>query len=299
MTIQGKIRQYKTLVEALHPGKGKSRKQLMLRLEAEGFLVSPRTFDRLMEELRFQFGISITYDPRKNHYVIDDKSHAALDGFINFCKAGELAEFTQSLLAAPSATFRQVSFGNGHSLLGIQWLQPLLQAIANRLPLRIQYQNFQKGSVKTIVLQPYMLREYLHRWYLLGLQPESAEQKLLALERITALETLPEPFEIKDEFPFEDIFRQVVGLSPAGEPEKVLLRAYPPLDKFLVAYPLHPSQQLVRETKDYTEFSWQLVVNRELEQWILQQGGEAEVLEPKSLRKSVRNQLRQALQYYK
>ena len=112
MLLQGKIRQYKTIVEALQPGKGKSRKQLMLRLEAEGFLISPRTYDRLMEDLRFEFGIAIHYDPTKNHYLIANESLPALDAFLQFCKAGEVAEFNESLDDAPDAVNKD-PYGEG------------------------------------------------------------------------------------------------------------------------------------------------------------------------------------------
>ncbi len=301
MLLQGKIRQYKTIVEALQPGKGKSRKQLMLRLEAEGFLISPRTYDRLMEDLRFEFGISIHYDPTKNQYLIAPESLPAIDAFLQFCKAGEVAEFIQSLLISPSETLNHISFGNGSELRGIHLLQPLLQSITNRQPIRFMAEN-QKGTVKEVVMEPYMLREYGYRWFVVGYlrgEAGTGDLRCFAVDKITELEALADHFEPRPDFPYGDLFRDLVGVGIEGEKEKLHLRVYPPHDRQLLAFPLHPSQKILKEGKEFTEIEMKLVVNDELEQRLLQLGAAVEVLEPKGLRKSIRNQLREALKYYK
>ena len=273
----------------------------MLRLEAEGFLISPRTYDRLMEDLRFEFGISIHYDPTKNQYLIAPESLPAIDAFLQFCKAGEVAEFIQSLLISPSETLKHISFGNGSELRGIHLLQPLLQSITNRQPIRFMAEN-QKGTVKEVVMEPYMLREYGYRWFVVGyLRDEdgAGDLRCFAADKITELEALADHFEPRPDFPYGDLFRDLVGVGFEGEKEKLVLRVYPPHDRQLLAFPLHPSQKILKDGKEFTEIEMKLVVNDELEQRLLQLGAAVEVLEPKGLRKSIRNQLREALKYYK
>ncbi|ULQ55794.1 WYL domain-containing protein [Flavihumibacter rivuli] len=299
MSLQGKIHQYKIIIDSLLHSKGRSRKQLMSALETAGFQLSPRTFERLLEGLRYEYKISIPYDAAKNCYRIDEDTLPQVADFMRFCKTGEVAAFGQTLMAEPAQALKHISFGNSSELKGIHWLDPLFRAITSQQQVSFRHENYHKGTFKEFVVEPYLLREYLYRWYLVGYTPDG-ELRTFGVDRIHDLKLLEQTFEPKKKFPYADLFNHVVGVTyDVDNPSEVILRVYPKQDKYLLSFPLHASQEVVKQTEDYTDFRYFVVPNYELIQRLLAMGTEVEVLEPKSLRKSVRAILKEAYQRYK
>ena len=83
------------------------------------------------------------------------------------------------------------------------------------------------------------------------------------------------------------------------KPERVLLKVSPVQCKYFRSLPLHRSQEEVETHKDYSIFSYFLTTDYDFKQDILSYGKEVDVLEPKELRKEIRQTISALLDNYK
>lgn len=80
-----------------------------------------------------------------------------------------------------------------------------------------------------------------------------------------------------------------IEVDDNAKPEKVVLRAYDELPKYLRSLPLHPSQREVGLGERYTDFSLRLVPTHDFIQELLLHRDQIEVLQPQSLRDEMTN----------
>jgi len=91
----------------------------------------------------------------------------------------------------------------------------------------------------------------------------------------------------------------VVGLNySGGKVQRIVIRADSLQSKYLKALPLHPSQKIIEEKKDYSIFEYSIIPNLELTQAILRLGEQVKVIEPKSLVEEIKRLLKNTLGQY-
>ncbi|MDH6343574.1 putative DNA-binding transcriptional regulator YafY [Parabacteroides sp. PFB2-12] len=175
------------------------------------------------------------------------------------------------------------SFDSNIDLQGIERFKQLFGYIVNEQPIKITYTPFHTPSFEAVI-HPYFLKQYNNRWYLLGFYSEYEDISILPLDRIVGVEPVKRTF-IPDsiiENP-DDYFYDVIGVTiPKGrKPERVVLKFSEHRYPYIIAKPIHPTQQ-----KDDKEriVTLTLIPNRELIATILGFGDDVEVVEPQSLR---------------
>ena len=180
---------------------------------------------------------------------------------------------------------------------GTAYLQPIIEAMKENKVLKIDYQPFE-GSNTTYRLQPYCLRLYRRRWYVLG--KIEGELRHLCLDRMIDLAVTDEKFELPKDFDAKQYYANSVGIyvNEALEPQKVRLRVYGTTREYLRKLPLHRSQKEVLVTQEYSEFQYWVCCTPELTTDILSLGENVEVLEPQKLREEVKEKLNASLERY-
>ncbi len=170
---------------------------------------------------------------------------------------------------------------------GARWLGPLYEALRAREVIRFAYQPFEQEARATTV-HPYLLKQYNHRWFLLGQCADQQRLQTYALDRIQGerIERLPNaefwPNTLLDPATY---FTAVIGASvPDGEPQEIRLRFSPTRAPYVLTKPLHPSQQAGATTEAGTEITLHVGLNRELTSLLLSFGADLEVLTPAELR---------------
>lgn len=172
--------------------------------------------------------------------------------------------------------------------------QPLLEeAHKNCQMVRMSYASLRRPAYET-TLSPYALHTTAQgRHYVLGMSSVHKEIRTFALERIVALQLLPQHFTP----PLRtDFFARSVG-AMSGDVQDVAtvrLRAHGYLVAYLRAVPLHASQQEVSTGV----FEWQVVHDAELLRLLLSFGSFATVLAPDGLRRELRQTLQEMLGKY-
>jgi predicted DNA-binding transcriptional regulator YafY len=185
-----------------------------------------------------------------------------------------------------------VSKGNEH-------LGPLLEAIKTRKTIRIDYRKFTDDTLKEYELNPYLLKEYHNRWYLVALESKSKGIRTFGLERIENVEMAERKFALEKNFDPDVFFKHSIGITEKQDkPHEVVLSFEPVIGKFLITQPIHPSQKVISESKKEIRIGLNVLLTQELHSFILGYGTQVEVIKPLALRKEIMAQLKSALLKY-
>ena len=174
-----------------------------------------------------------------------------------------------------------VQFETAPVVLGTEHLSPALSAIRNKQKISFEYKKFNSGEVKTHFLDPYLLKEYRNRWYLIGYKEDSDYIYTFGLDRLTNLIVLRDKFNISSRFNLYKFYQNNIGITTSKEdPIKVLLEVSLNQSEYLISQPLHMSQKEISRTNEHVVFELFVVATYELESLILGMGEDTRVLEP-------------------
>lgn len=192
-----------------------------------------------------------------------------------------------------------VQFETAPVVVGTEYLSPILGAIRNKQKISIEYKKFNTEQVKTHFLDPYLLKEYRNRWYVIGYKQDSDYIFTFGLDRIESLIVLPDKFNISERFNLYKFYQHNVGITTIKEkPQKVVLEVSIIQSEYLISQPLHISQKELSRDKDKVTFELNVVATYELERLILGMGDQVKVLEPNSIIKKLKTSLKNSLKRY-
>lgn len=184
---------------------------------------------------------------------------------------------------------------------GMEWIQFLAEAIREREILRIAYQSFQRDEPKEHVIEPYHLREYNNRFYLFArsLKVDEPGLRTFGLDRIVDIWPTATHYD-ETRFDEASYFRDAIGITiTAQQPERIVLSFTPQQGKYLVAQPIHASQQVLLESSDEVRISLQLIINPELLMLLMSYGSKVRVLEPLHLAETLKGEAEAMLKAYR
>ena len=158
-----------------------------------------------------------------------------------------------------------------------------------RRKLKMTYHKFGQPNGYTITIEPYAIKVFKQRWYLLANDYKRANPSIYALARIEWLEETEETFDFPADFDTEKFFKDCYGVicGTDKEPQRIVIRAYAPLTNYLRTLPLHHSQKELNTTAEYSDFEFYLRPTFDFLQELLSKGKEVEVLEPASFRQEI------------
>lgn len=299
MSQQGTIRRYYIIVEQVKGDRFPSFSGLKECLAQEGFEISDRTIQRDIEQIRIEFGVEISYDRHRNGYYIDSEKSINLASFIRFLELVNTANIISESLYDSKKTLEYISFDTEGGLTGIDNLKPLLKAARENIVVTFEHFSFQKNTVKTCKIQPYLLKEYQNRWYVFGVDEGLNEFRTFGIERIKNLKLTSEKF-VRDEKlnPIEK-FKNTIGLVYSNSSlQRVVLSFTPQQGKYIKTLPLHTSQKVLIDNDKETRISIEVIPNYELTQQILKHGDRVKVIEPEWLVDEIKENLKKNFKNY-
>jgi predicted DNA-binding transcriptional regulator YafY len=193
-----------------------------------------------------------------------------------------------------------ISFEQVPAYVGTTWLRPLYEAIREQTPLWLTYQPFQSPAARRELVHPHFLKQYNHRWFLLGFNAHEVHlTSTYALDRIQHIEPAAGPYSPAGLSP-DTYFQHVIGASVPldGQVQEIRLRFSASRAPYILTKPLHPTQQVAAETPASTDITLQLIPTRELLTQLLSYGADVVVLAPESLRSRIHQVLIQSLAAY-
>ena len=187
---------------------------------------------------------------------------------------------------------------------GTTFLNPIIEAMQKNVELQVDYQRYeseQEEHLQELHIQPYALKVFNRRWYLLGYIKEKPALRTIALDRILDLKVLKTSFELPEDFDVRKHFANVVGIFVNDDQPvtKVKIRAYGVQAEYLRSTPLHKSQSEGSSKRgEFAEFTYRLCITPELISQLLAMGERVEVLEPMELRETIKERLQITIKYY-
>ena len=183
---------------------------------------------------------------------------------------------------------------------GKEYLQPIINAMKQGYKLGMTYRKFGQQNEYTITIEPYAIKVFKQRWYLLAKDYKRDIPTIYALDRIISLEETPESFIFPEDFDTEAFFKECYGVlcGTHNKAEKIIIRAYPPFTNYLRTLPLHHSQKELKSTPDYADFEFYLRPTFDFRQELLSQGNEVEVLKPVKFREEMKDMIEKMWKRY-
>ena len=260
--------------------------------------LSRTTFYRLKLAIEDMFGICIECDTTDSHQYFISNPETLTDNStqswmfrtlsINNVLLDGLAIKDQLLLESIPA--------------GFEFLPIIINAIKHKKALKMDYKKFCYSDAYTTIIQPYCLKMFHQRWYLLGkCERKDYKMAIYALDRMTGLVETNSTFTTDPNFDAEGFFKRFFGVFINEDiPAKhIVVRAYPPMINYLRTLPLHHTQKETTTTKEYSDFEFFVVPTFDFRQAILKEGSELEVLEPQSFRDEIKEELTKTINLYK
>lgn len=263
-------------------------------IESYNFNVSTRTFQRDLEDIRSIYNIDIQYDFSQKVYFIDDDGQPEVNERI--IEAFDLF----NALNISDQLSSHIHFEK-RKPAGTENLYGLLHAIKNRLQIRFSYQKFWEDEITIRTVEPYALKEFKNRWYVLAKDEKDNNIKSFALDRLTNLEITNQHFVFPEDFNIEENYRYCFGIiSPDDqEPQGIILSFDPIQGKYIKSLPLHDSQQILVENEKELQVKLMLFVTYDLVKELLSYGEYVKVLQPESLADEMKMVHKNALNQYK
>ena len=183
---------------------------------------------------------------------------------------------------------------------GTEYLQTVIEAMQKSKELQIDYQQFY-GHRETFNIQPYAMKVYHQRWYVVGYIKELGGIRNIALDRTLEMNLSDMSFTLPQNFNAEKYYANSIGIyvNEKIKPTKVKIRAYGKQIEYLRSLPLHCSQkESASKYGEFCEFEYKLCLTPELSTHILAMGENVEVLEPVELREEIKRKLTECLTKY-
>ncbi len=297
--VYTKFKEYIWLVNTIYKAKSITLHEINERwMEtdmSEGIPLSRTSFYRHKNAIEDIFGIYIECDKRnENRYYIGNTEVLEKDSVQNWMlstlSVGNIVSECQSL-------YNRIILENIPS--GDETLRVIIKAMRENRRMMVCYQRYNTPIKKTFSLEPYCLKLFSRRWYLLG-RISNGWLVTYALDRLEVESVMSETFKVPKDFSAEDFFKDSYGIFVSNElpVEHVVIRAYGVQPYYLKDLPLHWSQREIKATEDYMDFEMVLKVTNDFKARLLSMGEWVEVLEPQSLVDEMQEWLRAALGRY-
>lgn len=255
---------------------------------------SKRTLQRDIKEIRNVFGIDIEYSKSNKGYFISQNETENM----NFQRMMEAFDMFNSLNLAQDLTpFIHLEKRRPQ---GTENLYGLLHAIKNRLQIKFTYQKFWEEELSQRLVEPYALKEFKNRWYIMAKDSKDNNIKSFALDRLTNLEITNQTYQYPDNYSIEQSYRHCFGIiSPNDEePQDIILSFDPFQGKYIKTLPLHDTQQILVDNDEEMKIKLRLCLTHDLLMELLSFGDNMKVIEPKSLADQIKQAHEKAYRQY-
>lgn len=256
---------------------------------------SKRTLQRDIREIRNIFGIDIEYSKSHKGYFISQNEYENM----NFQRMIESFDMFNSLNLAHDLT-PFVHLEN-RKPLGTENLYGLLHAIKNKLQIRFTYLKFWEEEISQRTVEPYALKEFKNRWYILAKDNKDKTIKSFALDRLTNLEITSQIYQYPHNYNVEQQYRYCYGIIGPAHDEKsqdIILSFDPFQGKYIKTLPLHHTQLVLTDDDYELKIKLHLYLTHDFLMELLSFGDNVKVIEPQSLADLVRQAHENAFRLY-
>lgn len=283
------VNKYVWLVDTIYKAKKISFEDINRRwLEndmSEGDALSIRTFHKWRIAIEEMFGLVIENEQggQYRYYIqnADELKNGSMRSWLfNTLTVSNL--MLDSMSIKDKVLFEEIPDGE-------QYLPVILEALKKNLVLGMTYQSYWRDEANTFEVEPYCLKAFKQRWYLVARSPYYDKVMIYALDRVQWLGLTDKSFKYPKNFNAEDFFEDCFGIIADHNVsiETVKIKVSAGQANYLRSLTLHQTQREIERTDEYSIFTVRLRPTFDFRQEILSQGSDIEVLEPKWFRDEV------------
>lgn len=253
---------------------------LAIESEIQGynFNISKRTFQRDRDDILALYNIDIVFDFSKQVYCIDsDEQPEANERLL------EAFDIFNALNLADRVS-NHIHFEK-RKPQGTEHMNDVLHAIKNQVQIKLTYQKYWEDELIERTVEPFALKEFKNRWYILSKDLGDDKIKSFALDRLIALEILKETFNFPEDFDVNEHYKYCFGIiSPNHhQPEDIILSFNTFQGKYIKSLPLHDSQQILIDNEEELRIQLKLFITHDFFMELLSFGENVKILQPKTL----------------
>lgn len=196
-----------------------------------------------------------------------------------------------------------VLLDHNESYRGARHLETLFNAIKEGQVIRFRYKKFdaEEGIQADMMRSPLVLKEYQRMWYVLMYNPENDSYRNYALDRMSFVAIEPNAVYTKPKgFSPKKYYQYAIGITVDNnrKPDIIKLKVFKPLLNYIVESPWHETQQVEYLNGDSAIVTMKVYAGSELMKEIMSWGPSLHVLEPKSLRVKISDQVNSLHELY-
>ena len=300
MTTYTKFKEYIWLVNTIYQARSITLAEInekWLQTEmSEGIPLSRTTFHRHRIAIEEIFGLYIDCDRKNGNKYFIGNDYVLQDDSVQNWMLSTLS--VSNLLGESMSLSDRILLENIHS--GGEKLKQVIKAMKESKRISITYRRYGGHATRTFDLEPYCVKLFGQRWYLLGRFADRG-MAIFSFDRILEIKMSNEKFKVDEDFDAAKYFSDCFGvmLDENSKPEKVLIRAYGYEPYYLRDLPLHHSQREIQSTEEYCDFELRLKITSDFKSKLLSRGEWIEILEPKALAKEIVEWHQKAIERYK
>ena len=283
------INKYVWLAETIYRAKKISFEEINRRWldsdMSDGEALSIRTFHKWRIAIEEMFGLIIENEQGGQYrYYIQNAEEL---------KSGSLRSWLFNTLTVSNLMMDSVSIKDKVLFEeipdGEQYLPVILEALKKNLLLGMTYQSYTRDEANTFEVEPYCLKAFKQRWYLVARSPYYDKIMIYSLDRVKWLGLTDKNFKYPKNFNPEEFFEDCFGIIADQKigVETVKLKVSAGQANYLRSLTLHQTQKEIERTDEYSIFTVRLRPTFDFRQEILSQGCDIEVLEPEWFRNEV------------
>ena len=284
---------------------------------SEGTALSRTTFNRHRDAVEEIFGITIGCDADNKYYIVDS----------SLLRSDTVQEWMLSTLTVSNIVGEARGLHDRILLESIpiegELLRQVVDAMQRGVRIMVRYHRYGQQQDSEWVVEPYCIKLFRRRWYLLCHFPEDDSQTIkqsdtqtpkhssintfthsrnqafivLSFDRITELKLTKESFVIDPCFSAEDFFAEYFGVMTDDRIPltRIVLRAYGNERYALRDLPLHPSQKLLEEGDGYVDFELNMRPTSDFLAHLLSRGRWVEVISPDNIVQKIKELHQEAI----
>ncbi len=296
------LNKYIWLVETIHKAKRITFEEINERwLENElsgGVELALRTFHKWRIAVEEMFGLIIECERKGGyHYYIAN---------VEELKNGSIRNWLLNTISVSNLLIDNLSMKDRILLENIpsrqEYLATIIESMKKGQCINMTYQSFWRDESNTFLVEPYCVKLFKQRWYMVARSPYYDKVLIYALDRMLNLEVLADrKFKMPDSFIPAEYFEEYYGviIDDNFDVEKIKLKVSANQANYLRSLPLHHSQQEIQTVKGYSIFELELRPTFDFYQEILQNGEDMEILEPLWLREEIVSKIEKMWKQYK
>ena len=290
MTTYTKFKEYIWMVNTIYQAKSITLAEINRRWVqtemSDGLEMARATFNRHKAAIEDIFGIYINCD-RKNgykYYIGNDhvlREDSVQNWMLSTLSVGNI--ISESLSLQGRILLEMTSSGG-------EYLTMLIESMKKNVRVKVSYQWYGADEPKELDFEPYCLKLFNKRWYILAHFHREADSSrdadayygIFPFDRIKSLELTDVKFEINPDFDAAEFFQENFGvLVHDGTPlERIVLRVFGQERYYLRDLPMHHSQKEISFGEDYVDIELMLRPTFDFTRHLMSFGSSIQVLVP-------------------